>query len=361
VFDHIRQQFSYQNPQVITAKADSMQGLIQLNSLKLSNFPWKGSYFPNVPITLTALPKVGYRFVKWTGITTGSNLSTVKVAPQANLVISAVFEPDGNHYQDIVINEISFNNDAVANPGDWIELTNRGQFDIDISGWKITDSDPNHQFVFAANTWLMANDHLVVSNDVALLSSVFPGVKNLYGPFNFGLSSSLDAVKLYSSEDQLVDEVSYGNTAPWPTATMDELWSVELKNPNSDNSSGANWVLSVNSGTPGMRNTPYIPDAIEQLPVASNSPQLLQNYPNPFSDGTYLEFRMDKPGKYRVSIFDVNGRALKILNGDDQFSSVHTLYWDGKDDGGKMVPPGIYFYRLEANGNSDMERMVKVK
>ena len=361
VFSHIRLQFSFQDQQIITAQADSMQGLIKLNSLKLSNFPWKGSYFPNVPITLTALPKVGYKFTKWTGITTGSNLATITVIPKANLVLTAVFEKDGNHYEDIVINEISFNNAATSDPGDWIELSNKGQYDIDISGWKITDSDPNHQYIFAANTLLKANEYLVVSNDLTKFNSVFSGVENLYGPFNFGLSSTLDAVKLYSREVQLVDAVNFGNISPWPTSGMDKLWSIELTNPTLDNNSGLNWVLSVNNGTPGSRNTPYKPNAVENLPVAAQSSELIQNYPNPFTDGTYIEFKLDKPGKFKISVLDLNGRTLRVLEGDDQMSIDQTIYWDGEDDSGKLVATGVYFYRLEANGFSEMKRMVKIR
>ena len=361
VFSHIRLKFSFQNPQIITAQADSLKGLIQLNSLKLSSFPWKGSYFPNVPVTLTALPRVGYKFVKWTGITTGSNVATIKVIPQANLVLTAVFEIDGNHYEDIVINEISFNNDATFNPGDWIELTNKGAFDIDISGWKITDSDPNHQYIFAANTWLKANEYLIVSSDLTKFNNLFAGVKNVFGSFNFGLSNTLDAVKLYSREGQLVDEVNYGNTDPWKTSTFDELWSLELTNPALNNNSGLNWMLSVNNGTPGLRNSPYLPNSVDDLPVAIISTELLQNYPNPFNEGTYIEFKLDKPGEYRISVLDVNVRTLRIIEADDQMSCNHTVYWDGKDNSGKPVATGVYFYRLEANGFSEMKRMVKIK
>jgi len=360
VFNHIKLQFSFQTPQIITAQADSLQGLIQFNSLKLSKFPWKGSYFPNVPITLTALPKVGYKFVKWTGITTGSNLAIIKVVPQANMVLTAIFEVDGNHYQDIVINEISFNNVALANPGDWIELTNKGLNDIDISGWKITDSDPNHQYIFAANTLLKANEYLLLSNDLMKFNGVFIGVKNLFGPFNFGLSNTLDAVKLYSSEGQLVDEVKYGSTLPWQTSTFEELWSLELTNPTLDNNDGLNWVLSVNNGTPGLRNTPYKPNAIDELPITATATKMLQNYPNPFIDGTYFEFKLAIPAKYRISVLDVNGRTLRIFDGDDKISNDYTIYWDGKDNSGKPVSSGVYFYRLEVNGFSEMKRMVKM-
>jgi hypothetical protein len=362
VFNHIRLKFSFQNPQTITARADSTQGYIQLNSLKLTNFPWKGAYFPDVPVTLTAIPLAGFRFVKWNGITTGSNSSTVTIVPQANLDMTAVFENDGSHYEDVIINEISFNNDASVNPGDWIELYNKGKYDIDISGWKLTDSDPNHQFIFAANTWLKANEYAVVSNDLTKMKAVFGSVKNLIEPltFNFGLGNTVDAVKLYSRNDQLIDEVNYGNTEPWLSFSYDVLWSLELIDPIKNNNSGRNWFISEKDGTPGMRNTPYIPDAIVDLKVAAKIPELFQNYPNPFWQGTYIEFKLPNPGKCCISILDVNGHIMRVLEDDAQSSSIHTIYWDGMDNSGKPLTTGVYFYRLEAEGFSEMKRMVKM-
>jgi hypothetical protein len=362
VFNHLRLKFNFQNPQTITARADSTQGTIQLNSLKLSNLPWKGAYFPDVPITLTAIPQAGYRFVKWIGITTGSNSSTVTLAPKANLDMTAVFETDGSHYEDVIINEISFNNDALVNPGDWIELYNKGKYDIDISGWKLTDSDPNHQFIFAANTWLKANEYLVISNDLTKIKAIFGSVKNLVEPFtfNFGLGNTIDAVKLYSRNAQLIDEVNYGNSEPWLTFSYKELWSLELIDPAKNNNSGRNWFISEKEGTPGLRNTPYIPDATHDLTMTEKTPEQYQNYPNPFNQGTYLEFKLPKPGKYRISILDVNGRIMRTFEDNDQSFTIHTIYWDGLDNSGKPVSSGVYFYRLEAEGFNEMKRMVKM-
>lgn len=362
VFNHIRLKFSFQNPQIITARADSTQGSVQLNSLKITNFPWKGTYFPDVPVTLTALPQAGYRFVKWIGITTGSTSPTITIAPKSNLDLTAVFENDGSHYEDVVINEISFNNDATVNPGDWIELHNKGRYDIDISGWKLTDSDPNHQFTFAANTILKANGFLVVASDLDKMKTVFGSVKNLIEPFtfSFGLANTVDAVKLYSREAQLIDEVNYENDEPWQTFSLAELWSLELINPTKNNNSGRNWFLSEKEGTPGMRNTPYIPDAIVDLPTVPATTVLEQNYPNPFSEGTYLEFKLNKPGKYRISVLDVNGRTMRTFEDSHPISTIQTIYWNGKDDVGKLVAPGIYFYRLDCDGFSKMNRMVKM-
>ncbi|MDP3915663.1 MAG: CotH kinase family protein [Bacteroidota bacterium] len=362
MFTHLQQKFKFQIPQHIEVLADSLAGSVQLNSLKLTKFPWNGSYFQEVPITLTAIPKAGFRFLKWEGVTSNSSSVTISLAPKSQMKITAVFESDGSHYENIVINEISFNNNAATDPGDWIELTNKGAFDVDISGWKLTDSDPNHQFIFAANTIIKANGYLVIANDLAKFKAVFGSIVNLHEPFafNFGLSNTVDAVKLYSGTGQLIDEVNYKNSEPWQTYSFEELWSLELINPNKNNNSGLNWVLSERNGTPGLRNTPVIIDAVEDLPVAQNATELLQNYPNPFNGGTYIEFKLDRPGKYNVSILDVNGRTLRVLSGDNPFSTVHTIYWDGNDNSGKPGATGVYFYRLESNGFSEMKRMVKM-
>ncbi len=360
VFGHISSDFGFQLAQIVTVNADSVAGSIQLNTLNLKKFPWKGKYFPNVPVTLTALPNAGYRFLRWEGITSNSTMQTITVSPKANLALTAIFESDGSHYENLVINEISFNNAASPDPGDWIEIYNKGKEDTNVSGWKLTDSDANHQFIFESNTWIKANEYLVVSNDLDKMNAVFGPVKNLIGTFQFGLGSETDAVRLFSQNDQLIDEVSYSNVLPWKTFDLTKCWSLELTNPAKDNNSGLNWVFSVGFGTPGMHNTPFTPDAINDFALASNTTESLQNYPNPFKEGTFIEFTLPQSGNGRISIFDMNGRIIRTLMDDNQISTVHTLYWDGKDNSGKEVAKGIYLYRFECGGYSQMNRMVKM-
>ncbi len=360
VFTHIQQKYNFQVPQMIYVTTDSLAGSVQLNSLQLSKYPWHGAYFQEVPVTLKAIPKAGFRFLKWEGVTANSNQAAITIAPKAQMQLKAVFESDGSHFEDVVINEISFNNAALPDPGDWIEIYNKGKYEIDISGWKFTDLDPVHQFVFAANTRIKAGEYLVVSNDLTRMNAVFGSVKNLIGTFDFGLGSLTDAVRLYSQYGQLIDEVSYSNVVPWPTFDLTNLWSLELSNPTLNNNLASSWEFSVKYGTPGSRNAANFPSAVEELPSTPLTSELKQNYPNPFSDGTSIAFKLDQPGKYKLSVLDMNGRMIRSLNDNDSYSNLHTLYWDGKNDSGKPVPSGVYFYRLESSGFSQMNRMVKM-
>jgi hypothetical protein len=174
------------------------------------------------------------------------------------------------------------------------------------------------------------------------------------------LGNETDKVQLYSQYNQLIDEVSYSNVAPWKTFDLSQLWTLELSNPAKNNNLPASWVFSGNYGTPGVRNPSNIPSEIEELAVAIYTTELLPNYPNPFNDGTTIEFKLDKPGKYRISILDLNGRTIRNLSDDNQFSTTHTLYWDGRDNSGKPVVSGVYFYRLECEGFSQTKRMMKM-
>lgn len=359
---HVQNKFGFKSVQPLITRADSTQGSIQLNSLKLTKFPWTGNYFPDVPVTLTAIPNAGYRFVKWTGVSTGSTSPTINVTPQAGLDITALFENDGSHYEDVIINEISYNNAADRNPGDWIELYNKGKYDIDLSGWKLTDSDPDHQFIFAANTWLKAGEYLVIANDLTKMKAVFGPLKNLQEPFafNFGLSNLTDAVKLYSRQNQLIDEVVYSNSEPWQTFEATELWSLELIDPTKNNNSGRNWVLSQKDGTPGMRNTPMIPDGSEELPIAGST-ENSTCVPNPFTDGTFIRFTPKFTANYQVTIKDVGGKEILKISQPGSFTEKQSIYWNGQDRNGRPVAPGIYFYTIEANGFREVGKVIKMQ
>jgi hypothetical protein len=360
VFIHIQQKFKFQTPQRLKVLADSRTGTVQLNSIKLTEFPWNGTYYQDVPVTLTAIPNAGFRFLRWEGVTSNSNSRTITVNPKTGMQLTAFFESDGSHYENIVINEISFNNSAQPDPGDWIELFNKGSQDIDLSGWKLTDSDSTHYFTFAANTWIKANDFLVVSNDMTKMKSVFGEVRNLVGTFSFGLGNMTDAVRLYSKTNDLIDEVCYSNVVPWKTFDLKELWSLELKSPLKDNNSGLNWEFSVNYGTPGARNSANIPASNEELQMPENTTHLSQNYPNPFTDRTTIEFKLDQPGKYQLEVLDISGWSIRTFYGESQFLEMHSVYWDGRDEAGKLVPSGVYLYRINSNGVNNMKRMVKM-
>lgn len=121
-----------------------------------------------------------------------------------------------------------------------------------------------------------------------------------------------------------------------------------------------NKIIQLNPGNQEIAITD-IPDGIDDLAVNRNTNELLQNYPNPFNKGTNIGFKLDKPGKYQISVLNMNGQTIRNMAGDDQPLAVNTIYWDGNDEWGNPVSTGVYFYRLETRELIETKRMVKLR
>ncbi len=86
--------------------------------------------------------------------------------------------------------------------------------------------------------------------------------------------------------------------------------------------------------------------------------KLDQNYPNPFSSSTAISYDLDKQSDVKVSIYDVLGREVKTFNVGYQSAGSHGITWNGRNQFGKLVAPGVYFYRLQADGQARSRKMV---
>jgi hypothetical protein len=73
---------------------------------------------------------------------------------------------------------------------------------------------------------------------------------------------------------------------------------------------------------------------------------LLQNYPNPFNAGTVIRFSLSHSADVTLTIYDLLGREVRVLGKQALFAGDHSMFWDGKDDEGRVLPSGVYLYRL---------------
>ncbi len=83
-----------------------------------------------------------------------------------------------------------------------------------------------------------------------------------------------------------------------------------------------------------------------------------QPAPNPFSRFTRLRYRLDRPARLRVELYDVRGRRVSVLFTGNQSAGDHLLRWDGCDDLGKLLPAGVYLCRFSAGASSLAVRKV---
>ncbi len=98
---------------------------------------------------------------------------------------------------------------------------------------------------------------------------------------------------------------------------------------------------------------------------AVNRPRALQlfaNRPNPFIGATSIHYDLFSASSVKVVLYDAQGRVIRrLVDAPLQGAGSYSLSWDGRDDAGRAVAGGIYFYRVDAGGTTATNRMVKLQ
>jgi len=85
---------------------------------------------------------------------------------------------------------------------------------------------------------------------------------------------------------------------------------------------------------------------------------LSQNYPNPFNPVTAISYQLPFESAVRVTVFDVSGRKVRTLVDSPSLKpGYYVAVWDGRNDAGKPVASGVYFYRMDAAAESGAKFM----
>lgn len=88
---------------------------------------------------------------------------------------------------------------------------------------------------------------------------------------------------------------------------------------------------------------------------------LLQNYPNPFNCETTIEFSISEPGPVTLAIINGLGQTITTLVDGHMQPGTHTVTWNGTNTAGRIVPSGIYFYRIRTARGNKIMRMLLLK
>lgn len=83
--------------------------------------------------------------------------------------------------------------------------------------------------------------------------------------------------------------------------------------------------------------------------------------PNPFSRQTALRFGLGRTEDHSLAVYDVSGRKVRTLSSGLAPAGTSVATWDGRDEGGKPVPSGVYFVRLTSRAGERIERAVVLR
>lgn len=94
-------------------------------------------------------------------------------------------------------------------------------------------------------------------------------------------------------------------------------------------------------------------------PIGNNVPdrfELSQNYPNPFNPSTKINFSIPKSGMVKLIVYDMVGKQVtELVNGNYNAGSYKV------DFNAAALSSGVYFYKIEAEGFTDVKKMMLVK
>jgi hypothetical protein len=88
---------------------------------------------------------------------------------------------------------------------------------------------------------------------------------------------------------------------------------------------------------------------------------LRQNFPNPFTGDTSIDFAIPQKGEVRLDVFDVRGARVATVVDEVLEPGPHRAVWDGRTFARKHAAAGVYFYELQAAGETRTRKMIRLE
>ncbi len=118
---------------------------------------------------------------------------------------------------------------------------------------------------------------------------------------------------------------------------------------------GSLWVSAISEAAAVLHLSPIV-DVPTNAGVPLTGGWLVQNRPNPFRGATTIGFELPRAGAVSIDLIDVNGRLVRRLLDRRMAEGRHELELSGEG-----LVPGVYFYRLTANGHEETRRLSIVR
>ncbi len=86
--------------------------------------------------------------------------------------------------------------------------------------------------------------------------------------------------------------------------------------------------------------------------------KVFHHYPNPFNHSVAINYYVSENNPVSISIYDESGRFVKRLIQESSIPGAYTVYWDGTDEKGIVLPNGIYFCHIKNRGEEKILKLI---
>lgn len=99
---------------------------------------------------------------------------------------------------------------------------------------------------------------------------------------------------------------------------------------------------------------------IEHENEFGGSSNLLEIYPNPFNSATNIHIKSSTANEVVIRVFNIKGEMVFQYNTFANTGDIR-LAWNGSDKYGQLLPSGVYFIRMEFDGQLFHKKVVMLK
>jgi hypothetical protein len=230
-------------------------GRIQISTIELdeAEYPWTGVYYQGNPVRITVYENPGYTFSHWAPNYIFSSNNTTRTHTlnfTESMTFTAVFA-GAAVANPISITEMMFDPDSQSSSGDWIEIHNNTNVAVNLSNWKIRDSNHFNVFEFADNTFIGANEYMIMATDDDAFEQAYPSVTNVVGPMLFSLGNMTDQVSLIKPNGEIVISYTYSDQDGYDLLCSAGCGHSRGHLPTVIDYSASQWYLECENGSPG--------------------------------------------------------------------------------------------------------------
>ena len=209
---------------------------------------------------------------------------------------------------------------------EFIEITNNGDAEVDLTGIYFRELGLTYQFPDGAH--LAGRQAVVICSDSLLFSEYYHVTP--FGQYMRKLDNKSENLVLADAWGNIIDQVHYSDSEPWPTEADGNGPFLQLKDLDSDNSLAENWTIS------------YDLTGIEEKPQV-----LTHLYPNPTSGMIHIAL---EGNAIHCQILDLMGNTLLETSPSNSAFDLDLNGWSS----------GVYLIKIQmVDGTTAYEKVVK--
>lgn len=297
------------------------------------------------------------------------NCTGIPISSYAEIEFGVAEEAEKN---EVVINEILFN--PLGNGVDFVEIYNTSEKLIDLSLLKLgtvkynalEPNDTTYKDIADKGLILFPEEYQLLTTDPEIVNEQYfcPETKSLLKMSSFpSYNNESGTVLIKNSKGLIVDCIHYDEEMHHPLINTVEGVSLERVNFNRPSVDETNWhsaAASVGFATPGYKNSQFS-ELSEVADPIRIEPEIFSPDNDGYNDVVNINYNFGAAGyTASLSIYDSQGRLVKVLVNNEILGAQGAFSWDGRTDDNQKADIGMYIAYFEAfSMNGEVKKFKK--